>query len=402
MDQAGLFAAALGLHSPWRVAGVGFDEKKGELQLQIDFERGARFACPTCGQFCVVHDTVQSSWRHLDFFQHRTMLAARHPRVACPADGVLKVDVPWGRPHSGFSFLFEAMVIALAPHMPVAAIGRHVDEHDTRLWRVIEHYVEQGRLALDFSQVNTIGLDETSVKKNHEYISIFMDLDEPRVMFATPGRSSDAVREFREDLLAHGGQAESITTACIDMSPSYRAGIKKELPNARITYDRFHVLKLVNDALDKTRRQERGRYLGLKRTKYLWLRNPDNLTPEQRAQVDQLSQEFPDTALAYQLKLSILGFWQEKATKAEERLNTWIAWARNTELSEFERVANTLEEHRDGILAWHQTHVSNGILEGINSLVQAAKAKARGYSNPNTMITMAYLIAGRLPFALPT
>jgi transposase len=402
MDQAGLFGAALGLHPPWRVTGVHFDEKKGELEINIDFEKGARFACPECQALCPVHDTKKTTWRHLDFFQHKTMLTARHPRTNCPEHEVRKVDAPWARSRTGFTFLFEAMVLALVPHMPVKAIARNLREHDTRIWRIVEHYVEAGRSRADHSEVTTIGLDETSQRKHHHYISIFMDLDEARVLFATPGRKADAVREFREDLEAHGGKKENIEVACIDMSPSYRLGIQQEFPNAKITYDRFHVMKLVNDALDKTRRQERQRYIGLKRSKYLWLKNPNNLTSEQLARVEELSQEYPDTALAYQLKLSILAFWDEKPRKAKKRLKAWILWARNTHLVDFQRLADTLEEHFDGILAWHKTRVTNGILEGINSLVQAAKAKARGYSNPRTMINMTYLIAGRLPLALPT
>ena len=402
MDQASLFAAALGLHDPWRVTGVSFNEGRGELELHIDFERGSRFPCSECQDLCFVHDTVESSWRHLDFFQHKTLLVARHPRTKCATHDVRKVEVPWGRPNSGFSFLFEAMVLAMAPHMPVAAIARHVREHDNRLWRIIQHHVREARAALDMRSVKAVGLDETSQRRRHTYISIFMDLDERRVLFATPGRKADSVREFREDLEQHGGRADNVKVACIDMSASYRTGIKNEFPKAKVTFDRFHVMKLVNDALDKTRRHERMRFIGLKRSKFLWLKNPHNLTPQEIAQVEALSQEFPDTALAYQLKLSLIDYWNLSPRKAKKRLRTWIAWARNTELREFHRVADTLEANFDGIQEWHRTRVSNGILEGINSLVQAAKAKARGYANPQTMIDMTYLIAGRLPLALPT
>jgi transposase len=402
MDQASLFAAALGLRDPWRVTGVEFNPKESQLELRIDFEAGARFPCPDCQDLCLVHDTVESTWRHLDFFQHKTLLTARHPRTKCPEHAVKKIDVPWGRPRSGFSFLFEAMVLALAPHMPVAALARQVKETDPRIWRIIQHHVNEARATLDMSTVKSVGIDETSQRKRHTYISIFMDLEERRVLYATPGRNAQTVERFREDLETHGGTASRVRTACIDMSPSYKAGVAREFPNAAITFDRFHVLKLVNDALDKVRRQERRLYRGLKRSKFLWLRNPENLTPEQATEVEALSQEFPDTALAYQLKLSLLDFWKLSPRKARKRLRTWINWARATDLRDFHRVADTFEANIDGIESWHKTRLSNGILEGINSLVQAAKAKARGYANPGTMITMTYLIAGRLPLAVPT
>jgi transposase len=171
MDQATLVAAALGLQDPWRVVGIHFDEKKRELEITIDLERGARLTCPECQVPCSVHDTKETTWRHLDFFQHKTLLTARHPRTKCLERDVKLVSVPWARSRTGFTFLFEAMALAMVPHMPVAALARHLWEHDTRIWRIVEHYVEAGRRQVDHGDVSTIGVDETSQRKHHEYIS---------------------------------------------------------------------------------------------------------------------------------------------------------------------------------------------------------------------------------------
>ena len=108
-----------------------------------------------------MHDTDVKTWRHLDFFQHQAYLHARVPRVRCAAHGVRQVAVPWARPASGFTLLFEALLLELSPHMPVAAIARMVAEHDTRIWRVLEHHVEVARAQLDFSSVTRVGVDET-------------------------------------------------------------------------------------------------------------------------------------------------------------------------------------------------------------------------------------------------
>lgn len=124
-----------------------------------------------------MHDTDTKRWRHLDFFQHQAHLHARVPRVRCPLHGVRQVRVPWARPGSGFTLLFEVLLLEFAPHMTVAAIGRMVDEHDTRIWRVLEHYVEATRESLDFSQVTTVGVDETSARHGQDYVGLFMDLD---------------------------------------------------------------------------------------------------------------------------------------------------------------------------------------------------------------------------------
>jgi len=142
MDDPGLFAlfgAALGLGTPWQVMSVAFDEEAGKLVIGLDFPRGSRFACPVqgCGESaCGVHDAVEKSWRHLDFFEHQVFLSARVPRVSCPEHGVHLVAVPWARPGSGFTLLMEVAMITFAKQMPIAPLARMTREHDTRLWRV--------------------------------------------------------------------------------------------------------------------------------------------------------------------------------------------------------------------------------------------------------------------------
>ena len=191
-----VFGAALGLEPPWRVESVAFDEQMGELEIILDFPRGSRFACPEEGcsaGLCPVHDTSSKRWRHLDFFQHQAYLVARVPRVACPDHDVHLVAVSWARPGSGFTLLMEAALLTFAREMPMAALARMAHEHDTRIWRVVEHHVGVARAGLDFSEVTTLGVDETSSRRGHDYVSIFMDVDNPRVLFATPGRDADTV-----------------------------------------------------------------------------------------------------------------------------------------------------------------------------------------------------------------
>lgn len=191
MRDIDLFQAALGLTPPWRVEAVEFDEDKGRLDLYIDFAPGGSFPCPVCGrEDCRAYDTTRKEWRHLNFFQHEAYLHAPVPRVRCPEHGVKQVEVPWARPGSGFTLLFEAFVLALAKQMPVAAVGRLVGEHDTRLWSVLHHYVEEAREEMDVSEVKRIGVDETSAKRGHNDITSFVDLDGPRVLFATEGRDA--------------------------------------------------------------------------------------------------------------------------------------------------------------------------------------------------------------------
>ena len=166
MRDIDLFQLALGLVPPWMVADAKFDADKKRLDIEIDFKTGGRFACPECGKHdCPVHDTVKKTWRHLNFFQHEAFLHARVARIDCPDCGVRLVNVPWARPGSGFTLLFEAFVMTLVKDMPVAAAARLVGEHDTRLWRVVLHYVETAVARMDLSELRRVAIDETAAKR---------------------------------------------------------------------------------------------------------------------------------------------------------------------------------------------------------------------------------------------
>ena len=241
MQDTDLFQLALGLASPWMVTRSGFDAVDGRLDLYVDFPPGSRFACAQCGrEGCEVHDTKEDTWRHLDFFQHRTLLHARTPRVTCPQCGVRKVATPWARAGSGFTLLFEAYVLALAKTMPIANAAERLGEHDTRLWRIVEHYVWRAVEKLDLSRVRRIAADETSARRGHDYISLFVDMARRKVVYVADGKDAATVKEFADFLEAHGGRREAVTDASIDMGAAFEAGIKENFPNAEITFDKFH------------------------------------------------------------------------------------------------------------------------------------------------------------------
>jgi transposase len=405
MRDVDLFQMALGLETPWFVDRTEFDAEAKRLDLYLDFRKGGRFRCPECGKGgCPAHDTSEKTWRHLNFFQHEAFLHARVPRVACETCGVKRVEVPWARTGSGFTLLFEAMVLALVKSMPVAAVARLVGEQDTRLWRVVHHYVEVAREEVSHAAVRRVGVDETSLKRGHHYLTLFVDLDGTRVLFATEGREADTFRAFREDLEAHGGHPDRIWEVCMDMSPAYRKGQREHLPHARITFDRFHVVKLLNEAVDQVRRAERKEAPELSRTRYLWLKNASNLSRSQQRHLDQLllGQSHLRTVKAYQMKLAFQDFWELSASEAGRFLDAWCSWARGSELGPMARFAQTVEQHRQGILRWFQTRISNGLLEGLSSLVQAAKARARGYRSTHNLIAILYLMHGKLPLHPPT
>jgi len=399
MDSQDLFALALGLSKPWYVSRNELDTVKRLLEIGIDFERGGTFLCSECGQGgCKAYDTEERRWRHLNFFQFETVLTARVPRIDCGRCGKRPVNVPWARPGSGFTLLFEALLMTMVPHMPVAAAARLLGEHDTRLWRVIHHYVDQAVARRDDGAVKRIGIDETSSRRGHNYISIFVDLDAPRVLFATEGKDGSTVGRFADDLAAHGGDSASIEEACIDMSAAFISGVRESLPEASLTFDKFHVTKIIGDAVDKTRREERAEHPELKGQRYALLRNPETMNDEQLGFVSDLllRKTSLKTARAFHLKLAFQDFYHQPRRHAEAYLRKWCNWATRSRVPAMVVAARTIRSHWDGVLRWFTSRITNGLLEGINSLIQAAKAKARGYRTSRNLIAMVYLVAGRL------
>jgi len=405
LDELGLFTAALGLTAPWRVARTEFDVEGARLDLYLDFGRGARFPCPVkdCAHgACPVHDTADKTWRHLDFFQHKAFLHARAPRVRCPEHGVRQVSVSWARPGSGFTMLFEALALTFAAAMPVAKVAAMTREHDTRIWRVLEHHVHAARDCADFSRVCKVGMDETSAAKGQDYVSIFADMELARVLFATEGRSADTVARFAADLAQHGGDPKKITDTSSDMSAAFIAGIGAHLPNATMTFDRYHLAAKLGDAVNEVRRAEVKTRPELKHTRWLWCKNWTNLSAKQQGELHQLMRPSAklSTARALRWREDFQAFYDQHPSYAPEYLRRWCYGARRSRLQPIKDFVTLVEKHWDGIIAWHASRLSNGLLEGINSLVQAAKARARGYRNKNKMITIIYLTAAKLP--LPT
>ena len=399
MDANELFKTALGLQPPWEVASLEFDLGKRRLDIRVDFQRGSFFPCPVCGKSSKAHDTEERTWRHMNFFEHAAYLTARVPRCNCNEHGIKTVDVPWARKGSGFTLMFEGLIMILVREMTVNAVARLVGEHDTRIWRVLNHHVDESRAKQDYSKVQTIAVDEKSYRRGHRYITFVMDLDLRRLLFGTVGRDGDTLAAFVEDLKAHGGAAEQILDVCSDLSPAFIKGIRGNLPKAEITFDRFHLMKLMNEALDAVRREESHSTPGLKKTRYHWLKNPGDLTQSQKKRLQELKAMNLQTVEAYQMKLLFQDFFEQSNPRAARLfLFDWCALAHASELKPLIKLADTLQSHSKGILNWFRSRITNGLIEGMNSLIQAAIAKARGYRNPKNLITIAYLIAGKLDF----
>jgi transposase len=400
-----LFEIALQLAAPWFIKDVKFKaigKTNGQLDIYLDFTTGAKFQDET-DALCPVHDTKTKTWQHLDFFQHTCFLHARVPRIKTTSGKTRQVEVPWARPNSGFTLLFEAFAMTLIEcEMPVTSAAKILKVWSPRLWRVFDYWIGRARSTVDLSGLNKIGIDETSSKRGHNYVMLSVDLDKRRVIFACPGKDESTVEQLRHYLKNKSIETKNITHFSIDMSPAFIAGIGKYFPNSAIVYDRFHLKKLLNESMDTLRKLERKEHELLKGHKYTFLKKQENLTADQKHAKFELMDLFP--ALGNGVRLVEL-FDDFFSFHDKEQAAAYLAWwcdqVEDSGIFPFRKFLATVRAYWSGIINWYDNKISNGVLEGINSKVQLAKRRARGFRNIDNFINMIYLIAGDLDFAYP-
>ena len=398
--QEALFSQALGLVKPWEVEQVQLDIQANRIDLHIAW-RASTAACPACaapGQ--LLHDHRQRSWRHLDFFQFEAHVHCQLPRVQCAVCGATtQLQVPWARPGSRFTLMFEALSLTLAREMPVAACARILRCSSNALWRQIDVHVALARNRESYADVQFIGIDETACAKGHSYLTLVHDLSQSRLIYATPGKDASTLERFCQDLRSHQGQPEHIEVVCMDMSKAFIQGAARHLPDAAVAFDRFHVIQMANKAVDAVRREEAASEHWLKKTRWCWLKGKDKWTLKEQAKMDWLPKTRLKTARAWRIKEALRDIYALKAGVQESAraLGKWLRWAERSRLHPMAALAKTIRAHWPGIVkAFDAAYLHNGYVEAVNSLIQAAKAKARGYATAEHFIAMSFLIAGKL------
>ncbi len=408
MDATEILALGLGVAPPWRLVAQRLDtgKKPHVLEIGLEADRGSLFPCPDCGALCKAHDFKEFTWRHLNFFQHHCFIAAKVPRTDCPKHGIKRMAVPWAREGSGFTLLFEQAALMLVREMPVLAAARIMEVTDKRLWRIIEHYVSKALSTLDLSRLKALAFDETASKKGHNYVTIFLDLGRKRrpVVFATPGKGKETVKAFKAFLEAHGGKPERIAEVVCDMSPAFLSGVGENFKNATQTVDWFHVVQLFTTAVDDVRKTEGKQTKLPDATRWAVLKAHDGgkLTDKQVTALAELEAGDFLTAQAWRIKEKLRWVRAAKTKQgARWRLSHFLRHARerigeNPVFEKLRKAVDTVEKHQDRILErWTSTH-NNARMEALNGIFKAARARARGYRNVQTFITMIYLIAAPL------
>lgn len=405
MSQEILFAAAMGLVDPWYIVKVEFAAGRttlgsGRLDIYIDFKVGWKFKDPASQEQCGVHDTVERRWRHANFFQHECYVYAYVPRIKLPDGSVKQVQVPWAMEGSSFTLLFEAMSMLLVQEgMSLSSAGRVVKEDSRVIGRIVSRYVDQALQEQPLQQVEVLGIDEVSIKKGHNYLTILSDSNRKKIVGVGIGKGKEAVLEGLKEMEIRGSQAQHVKYTTIDFSPAYISAVLEYLPNSIQIFDRFHLEQLLTKAVDTIRKQEQSEASELKKTKFLWIRKEESLSPKQKAKIYYLSYCFPKLGEAYRLKeLFKQIFNNANESNALQDFNEWMIIASESKIVPIQQFLNTIRTHWSGIINFFKRQYTNAFAEQLNSTIQLIKRIARGYRNMDNYITMIYFRLGGLNF----
>ena len=333
-----LFQELLGLGLNWEVTESRFERESGTVFLEIR-ERPAFWEstrCPKDGGLVSCYDHTEAlTWRHLNVFQHHCEITCRLSRGKCRQCGhVFRVRPPWEGLSIHFTKEFEAFALLLIREMPMAKVAEVTGASDMRLWRMLFKHVDGAYAQADFCNVCCVGVDEMSVRKGQEYISVFADLAAKKVIFATEGHDASTWETFVQALEGHHGHRHAITQVSMDMSAAYQKGVKENCRNAQVVFDKFHVLADANKRVDQVRQAE-ARVGGaevrnsLGKSQWLWRKNPENLNENEQARLAQIQDKNLCTGKAYQMRLVLQDIYRSpNAGVAQKRFKVWCRWVR--------------------------------------------------------------------------
>lgn len=386
MNDKKLYERILGINSPWHVEQVELKLDEGQIVIGVEGSAEAEI-CPECGQRCARYDASERRWRHLDTCQYQTILVARVPRIKCGEHGVRQVRVPWSEDRSRFTAMFEALVIDwLLATENIAAVAKGMrltweEVSAIRSRAVARGLKRRGRAPLPAS----VGVDETSITKGHQYITVVNALSEARVLEVMEDRTEESLNTFWSQY--EENERAEVENVAMDMWPPYITSTRKHLPLAdeKIVFDKFHILKHLGDAVDKVRRREHRELLGqddrrLAKTRYLWLTHPERLEGEARIRIDSLRRGSLRTARAFRYKEHASHLWGYIRRGMAVRVwRQWLHGALRCALEPIRVVARMIKNHFDGVINAATSDITNAMSESVNSHIQRIKKRACGF-----------------------
>lgn len=385
MDDRELYRQILGIAAPWEVSGVKVDGAGKDVTVTLSYGGGAEAPCPECGTLCRVYDERERRWRHLDTCQYRTIICAPVPRVRCDVHKVRQVRVPWAEEGSRFTALFEALVINWLTESSISAVAEQMGLNWDAVDGIIERAVRRGMARRAEESPRVLGLDELSAGRGHNYVTLVNDCATGTVLAVLDDREEETVRKHLQSLSP--SVLEGIERVAMDMWKPYISAISAVIPqgNEKICYDRFHVAKKLNEAVDQVRRQEHKRLSArgddsLKGTKYIWLTGSESLSDDRQERLDGIINSAKLTARAYRWKEWARQLWSfSSIDEAKAAWKKWYHSAYRSSLAPIRKVAKTVMNHLDGIVRAAVYRVTNASSESINAKVRVVTRAARGF-----------------------
>ncbi len=402
MRDKDLYAQILGIKSPWQVSEVDLNVAKGEVMVRVEREEGMNSCCPRCKKESPGYDSRTRRWRHLDTCQYKTILVADVPRVKCKDHGVVTVSVPWAEPNSGFTAMFEALVIDWLKEASTLGVSRLMGLSWNAIDGIMQRAVDRGLQRREAMNMTQIGVDETAFRKRHDYVTIVSDQAAGTVLYVGDDRKKQGLKDWYSSL--NEEQRGAIESISMDMWPAFIHATLESIPGAedKIAFDKFHVAKYLGEAVDKVRRQEHKAlmsegYDDLKGSKYDWLYNPENMTRKHKMRFKLLRESTLKTARAWAIKEMAMSLWHYVSkTWARKGWKQWLSWAVRSRLKPIRDVAKIIKEHLWGILNAIILKVSNGPAEGLNSRIKTIKVRSRGFRNKKRFANAIYFHLGGL------
>jgi transposase len=340
-------------------------------------------------------------WRHLDLGGMKLHVRYAPRRVACPRCGVTTELVPWAAPGSWFTEAFEDTVAFLAQAAAKTVVATLMRVAWQTVGSIVERVVARRLTGDRLDGLIEIGVDELSYRKHHEYVTIVTDHTTGRVVWAHPGKNADTLRKFFGEL--GNERCAKLRAITVDMSQAYIAAIQEAAPQARVIFDRFHVQRLVHDALDAVRRAEvrdtadPEERRALKNSRFALQKNPWNLGDIEETKLVEVQRANRRLYRAYLLKETLAAILDRRqAHVAETKLVEWTSWAAHSQLKPFAKVARTILKHLDGIVAYVATRLSNGRAEGLNGKIRTITRRSFGFHSPWSLIAMIFLCCSGL------
>lgn len=357
--------------------------------------------CGLCGERAPGYDQLPEPrrWRDLAFGSVMVWLECQLRRVDCPSCGVRVEQVPWAAHDSRFTLALEelgAFLARVADKTTVSCmLGVTWRAVGSMAERVVGDVLDPGRL----DGLRRIGIDEFSYRKRHRYVTVVVDHDTGNVVWAAKGRSAKTLHRFFDELGSK--RLAELETVTIDMAAGYKKALAERAPHVQVVFDRFHVQRLAHDALDEIRREVWRTLRGtseakaVKGSRFSLHRREHNQTHEDRARLSDIQRVHRPLFRAYLLKETLADALDvDDPDAADAQLDGWLAWASRSRLAPFVKVGRTIRKHRDGIRAYLEERLTNGIVEGINNKLRTVARRAFGFHSAGALIAMLFLCCG--------